>query len=445
MSNLITTLKDQLSDRVVAQLGKLLDADPSTVKTSFMSILPSIFKGVIDQGSTTDGAGKILEMIQDGNLTAGTVKNISRILRDKNKTNAFLAVGQDINTTLFGSSLNSVSQKSMLKEASAHKLMNFATPFILGKVGEIAKAQNLDAAGLQSYLQDQNSFLILLHQAINLERTTTGVTPNEKQGGSGLGFLKWLLPLAAIAALAWYFMQRDFPAEPVPVAKTETPTRVAQPKQAAPASDVEPTKTEEAVSTTTPPVTTTNSSSSETRVLAVNSYGNLIDKQGEIILPEGEFDEREGVYFDKEGRQIGISEISDQPPTEETVEDDASGFKKVFSGIFSKKEITEGSTYTMSDIIFNPESERIASFSKSEVEGLAQALQEFPDSKIQVQVHTDDGTSESDNKKLSRARAKVVHDMLVAQGVRNRQISFVGMGGKDEKAATDRVEIMVEK
>ena len=95
--------------------------------------------------------------------------------------------------------------------------------------------------------------------------------------------------------------------------------------------------------------------------------------------------------------------------------------------MFTKKEGVQ-STYTLTNIVFNPENHRITNYSKAEVEGLAAALKADPNSKITVQAYTMDGKNAKENKELSKTRAMVVHDMLVTLGVPEKQISAEGLG-----------------
>jgi outer membrane protein OmpA-like peptidoglycan-associated protein len=95
--------------------------------------------------------------------------------------------------------------------------------------------------------------------------------------------------------------------------------------------------------------------------------------------------------------------------------------------MFKKKSSGETvAAYSLSKIAFDPNSHKITSMSKNEVEGLAAALKAYPDAKITVQATGGD-------KKLSKMKAQVIHDMLVTLGVSDKQISAKGMGDGAEK------------
>ncbi len=79
-----------------------------------------------------------------------------------------------------------------------------------------------------------------------------------------------------------------------------------------------------------------------------------------------------------------------------------------FTDVFKKKQ--SGYTYTLNDIVWAENGNRITNYRKSEVEGLAAALKSNPDAKIVVNAST-------------KPRAKVVEQMLTTLGVKANQIS----------------------
>lgn len=169
----------------------------------------------------------------------------------------------------------------------------------------------------------------------------------------------------------------------------------------------------------------------------VNETGDLVDGSGKVLYKKGEFTEKDGYYVDKDGNRLGrvlkaIGEFLSK--TAEKAGDAVAGaaaatagaFKTLFSDMVAKKEGAK-SNYSLSDIKFNEENHRITSFSKAEVEGLAQALQANPKGKIKVMASTAD-------------RAKVVRDMLVTLGVKAGQIS----AKKGESFDGNQVDISID-
>ncbi len=188
----------------------------------------------------------------------------------------------------------------------------------------------------------------------------------------------------------------------------------------------------------------------------IDESGNLLDASGKIAYKVGDFSTTEdGFYVDKKGNRIGRvfkkigKAIGDATKATgkaigNAAEKTGDFFKNTFSDMFKKKAGSE-TTYELSQIKFNSENHRITDYSRNELDGLVAALKSDPNAKISVQSYTSDGKNKLTNKSLSTTRAKVVHDMLVTLGVNKDQITFKGLGSKDDaKAAANKVEIVVE-
>ena len=81
------------------------------------------------------------------------------------------------------------------------------------------------------------------------------------------------------------------------------------------------------------------------------------------------------------------------------------------------------------------------------LQGLAQMMVDYPNSRIRVEGHTDKTGSDSYNLQLSRKRAQAVRDILVQAGVSGSRIETVGMGSQypvsSENALNRRVNILI--
>ena len=178
--------------------------------------------------------------------------------------------------------------------------------------------------------------------------------------------------------------------------------------------------------------------------LSLDAGGNLIDANGKVLYKKGSYVERDGFYYDNDGNKLGKIWAKIAKAIGDVAGKTLESMKNLFAEMVTKKEGAKP-YYSLSDISFNKDDHRINNFSKAEVEGLAAALKENENGKIEVQVHTNDGATSKENKKLSKVRAEVVHNMLVTLGVKNSQISFKGMGDEvADKASKDKVEIVVK-
>ncbi len=490
--NLLNLVKDQFSDNLVSKAASLIGVGEGSAKSAITSMLPSLLGGIGSKASTLSGASSLLSMIKDNDLGEGTLNNLSSTLSGDG-AEGFLSKGADMASGLFGndhgSMLTKISSLTGIGKEGSGKLMGLATPVALGALGKIVKSENLDAAGLKDYLGNQTaSFASGISGGSTRTQTTTTTTERSDSSGGGGGFLKWLLPLLLLLGALWWFMNRGKSTETATTSKTEqTATdRTANTQRTAHTH----THADGTVhhgshdhdhdhGGSTAKTTTTQAGNAAGNVAAtaanaaggidmaavkkgqlrfkVDDTGNLVNGLGKIVAKKGEFEMKDGIYVGKDGSPLGnfLKKVGDAVGNAAEKTGDAIGnaatktadaFKTTFGSMFAgEKKAAAGTKYSMNKIVFDKDSHKITNFSKNEVEGLAAALKANPNSKIQVQVHSNDAGSDKENQKVSKLRAQVVHDMLVTLGVKDGQISAKGMGSEDAaKAAAGKVEIMVE-
>lgn len=81
------------------------------------------------------------------------------------------------------------------------------------------------------------------------------------------------------------------------------------------------------------------------------------------------------------------------------------------------------------------------------LQGLAQMMVDYPDTRIRVEGHTDKTGAAAYNLELSKKRAQAVRDILVQSGVAGSRIETVGMGSQypvsTDNALNRRVNILI--
>lgn len=104
------------------------------------------------------------------------------------------------------------------------------------------------------------------------------------------------------------------------------------------------------------------------------------------------------------------------------------------------------------DILFDVSSFTVSSGLRGDLFSVAESLQRYPDTTVQVVGHTDSTGSASYNQSLSERRANAVADVLIQGGVRPARIRAIGRG-EDQPVASNltaegrtqnrRVEIVI--
>lgn len=185
--------------------------------------------------------------------------------------------------------------------------------------------------------------------------------------------------------------------------------------------------------------------------LSTDANGNLVDNTGKIIYKKGEFEVKNGYYYDKAGNKLGrfweklVKAIKDGAKSvTDAAEKSVEQMTTFFQDLIAKKPNAKTS-YSLNNITFHPENQKITNFTKSEVMGLAEALKANPSNKVNINVFTNDGGNKKANETLSLTRAKVIKQMLTALGVKDSQLSLNGMGSSDAaKAAANKIEILAK-
>ena len=485
MTNFIDSFKDQMSGMLLDKVSDIMGMNNTQSTNAISKFLPAILGGLISKGSTPSSADSLIDLFKNKNLGDSKISDLTSMLSDEKKSTNWLDLGSELLGNLFGSKQSSILDMLLgatgVKKESGSWLLKFLAPLVMNKLAGMVFKNKWNGSQLSNFLTGEKSNVLgalpeigsLLGFADTSGNKSSKTTESK---GSGLGWLKWFIPLLLLLLAIWYFTRNGCGNKETEMVEEDT-TMVDS-------TEVETTETtmsDEATQVATIDFSTLtlgndgsildgngtvvfpngsfgmdaagNVVNAAGKILIpvgslpatlndklkaylgkyyntkmyLDANGNLVDETGKIILKKGEFVEKDGFYYDKKGNKLGriwekiIEAISNA--AEKTID----GMKKLFSNMFTKKEGVQ-STYTLTNIVFNPENHRITNYSKAEVEGLAAALKADPNSKITVQAYTMDGKNAKENKELSKTRAMVVHDMLVTLGVPEKQISAEGLG-----------------
>jgi outer membrane protein OmpA-like peptidoglycan-associated protein len=100
-----------------------------------------------------------------------------------------------------------------------------------------------------------------------------------------------------------------------------------------------------------------------------------------------------------------------------------------------------------SDVMFDSGSAIMKPGGYQELDRVANVLNQYPQTTVRIEGHTDDIGSEQSNIKLSEARANSVKNILIQKGVNQGRIMTVGMGKccpvSSDKAQNRRVNLVI--
>lgn len=93
-----------------------------------------------------------------------------------------------------------------------------------------------------------------------------------------------------------------------------------------------------------------------------------------------------------------------------------------------------------SGLLFTSDSAAVSGAAQNDLYGLAQNLQQYPNSRIEIYGHTDSSASDAHNMDLSQRRAESVGGILTAAGVSDSRLVMVGHGESQPVASNSTAE-----
>ncbi len=443
--NLLDMLKENISGDMISQASKFLGENESGVKSAMSDVMPSVLGSMINFGGTDAGAGKMMNMLKDGNYDGSILDNLGGLFGGGSATSGLVNTGSTLlkgmmGQSMLGSVIDMVSSRSGVSKSSSSSLMGMIAPIAMGMIGRYAKNKALDAVGLGSFLRGQRSGVMgALPSAIsnlmggnetmksattNVRETASNVTRGaantagnvgrsaanattevaEKASG-GIGrILKWAIPIVAILGIASYFGFN---------------TGI------------------DAVDNAGDKI--------------VNTTGNVVDGAKDVTKGAADMAKDAGNAVVDAGK--GALDAT------------TAAARKALDGVkFTAGSIGEGmanfmktggkgdKTFQFSNLNFA--TGKATAEDMSEIDNLAAVLKAYPNLSIEVGGHTDSSGNADKNTQLSDARAATVKARLVAKGIDGARISTKGYGSAkpvasnntaEGKAKNRRIEVMITK
>lgn len=157
--NLIEFLREKLTASVIEKISSFLGESHESTATAMKAALPTILGGLVQQGTTDDGAKKIMDIIKDGGHTGDILNNMSGLLDNFDKSQLLVTIGTNIFNHFFGNTssilIDKVANLSSIKNSSSASLLGLTAPMVLGAIGYVVQKENLGISGLKSLLDDQ--------------------------------------------------------------------------------------------------------------------------------------------------------------------------------------------------------------------------------------------------------------------------------------------------
>ncbi len=181
MATLLDSVRGQISQDFVRQVGAKLGTDPQATSRAIDAALPMLLGGVARQAQSPQGASGLWDML-DRNHDGSVLDDLAGMLGGASAAGAPATGGSagrgaasgsglpgglggagDILGQIFGSKTgnlsNSLGRSSGLSPALMTQLLSMLAPLVLGAVGKAKRTQGLDAGGLAGMLAGEQNHL----------------------------------------------------------------------------------------------------------------------------------------------------------------------------------------------------------------------------------------------------------------------------------------------
>lgn len=213
--NLLSTTQSFLTPEFIQKFSGALGQPADKIQNGLRSVIPTFLKGLVDKGSSQEGAESLVNLASRDGVESTTPPN----LNDAN----YLSKGDDAVKGIFGSNLNQVTSSlgssTGLNSSSVTKLMGMIAPMIMGVLGRKIKNENLNANGLMGFLSQQKSALAgasaisgagslkdSFQKPVTSYATTDGVTTPYVERKKPWAILA--IVVAAIIGFLWWWTNR---------------------------------------------------------------------------------------------------------------------------------------------------------------------------------------------------------------------------------------------
>ena len=445
--NLLEMLKSSVAPEITKQASSYLGESEGSIKSAVDAIFPTLIGGLMQSGKSSDGASKLLNLINTGpSIDAGMLNNLAGLFSGGERTGTLLGIGSMLMRSVFHDKADGInaalSGMNNMKAGSGGSLMAMITPLLFGMLKNHISAQKLDTGGLMGLLAAQGA-----HIAPALSDKTTYAM--------GLGSVAAFL--GGAAGTGAFSAKKTHAAEPVR-ATAAAVTAAPMTANAPAANDVALNAMNALNSARDVNIGEETSGGLWKKILpiALLALGGFVaysffNKGGdkttaEKIASPAATATPSSAQADAPKAPVEASKpVAEMPkPATEIVKDlptlaevpvAASGMKSYTTPSGAKMEValnsiankllaaittpnaTLNKPFNLDKLIFNTDSADLGAEGRQQLLEVAEVLKAFPNVQIRLNGHADNAGDRASNKILSSSRAAVVKEELTKAGV----------------------------
>lgn len=162
-TNLLELIQSAFGDELVRQAAPFLGESEKDTGAALGKLLPAVLGGLVKQGSTLEGASRLIKTLSGSDIDSGLLSNLAGLFSEGSRTESLVALGSELARSLFGDKVaalvSTVASLTGLGSSSISKLLYLAAPLVFGYLKKLLTERGLDVAGLMGLLGEQKSTL----------------------------------------------------------------------------------------------------------------------------------------------------------------------------------------------------------------------------------------------------------------------------------------------
>lgn len=243
--DLLTSIKDTVSDKVTGNLAGFLEEDINGTKVGVDLGVSTFLAGVIKFTSSDKTGRNLLSILNDGGHTGDILNNLEIFSGNPEKTRLLETIGGNIVNHFLKDKpaglADKIAMQAGIKSSSSTALLNLSAPLVLGFLGKMVRQENMSALDLRACLTGATADVSAalpsaLLNTLNLPKYSRAknsplshykavkeLNKDEKRKGENWSMiLPWVL-LFFVGVMIWYFSRSKEGAVPPAVADIVQP------------------------------------------------------------------------------------------------------------------------------------------------------------------------------------------------------------------------------
>jgi hypothetical protein len=228
-TNLVSIAMQYLTPEMIGRIASALNIDRRMISQAVSAAIPALIGSFAGAASKPRGAATLDAAVRDQDQ--GILDSFSDMIGGGSQQD-LINKGSNVLQTILGPSTipslaSAIGKFAGISQSNSASLLGMLAPAVLGILGRQKEQKGLDAAGVGRLLSEQKQYVqdampagfasylkgvdipgLPAAAAQSREKVAQAAfsrsQPAQKRAGSSL--LTWLVPIAAVAALAWWFL-----------------------------------------------------------------------------------------------------------------------------------------------------------------------------------------------------------------------------------------------